>query len=458
MNARVLAGALFLTVVTSLLSGCGSISTPSTPSDKTRPGPLVMLSGSMTLQDCINAAGAGGTCSVPTNQTPSATVTISLANQTLICSSGVTITRGAHAPIVTVTGAGDMIQGCTFDGNLAVYNDNSRNGDVVAADSASDFAFYSNTVTNGGRVGIFLDSVNGATVANNTFIGNQSDGIYGLENATNISVVKNTITTPLSGTWRHAIGFHSQTPGTAITNITINDNIINNGESFCVEVGAFGGNAPTGITVSNNQCTELSGVTGGFGGYSFDTVVGPVVSDNSYINTTTAMPSLPGLELVNGTGATANGNQLTNATVSVNKETYSTVSNNTISITQAFSAKTGIFYIGSSSNVNNNGVNVSGNSITATLASSPFSLYVFWIQCNYAGISCNNITIANNNVTSTHVLPFHAIYAENDTGSSGSTIDDLSIDNNSITNWQYCYQISSTGTSYSYNYNTGNCM
>ena len=94
MNARELAGALFLTVVTSVLSGCGSISTPSAPGDKTRPGPFVVLSGSMTLQDCINAAGAGGTCSVPTNQTPSATVTpnFSISSNALVASNRTTST------------------------------------------------------------------------------------------------------------------------------------------------------------------------------------------------------------------------------------------------------------------------------------------------------------------------------------------------------------------------------
>jgi parallel beta-helix repeat protein len=422
---------------------------------------IVRAGNGEDLQACIHDAGDGGTCLVPRGYTEEPTFPVTMPNNyfTLLCEERSVITRGYNAPIITITGTADTIRGCTFDGNLSSFNVNARIGDVIAASAAHDLTFASNKVMNGGRVGIFLDSVIGGVVSNNIFTGNQADGVYGLENASGILVTGNIITTPLSGTWRHAIGFHSQTPSTYIMNITIRDNLIYNGESFCVEVGAFGGGAPSGITVADNFCDQLPGTVGGFGGYSFDTVTSPVVSNNAYLNFTTAMPSLPGLELVNGTGATASGNRLANASVSLNKQTYSTVTGSLIYLSQPFpAAQSSAFYIGSSTAVSNNNDTVQDNIVTVTFPNPPNRFYGVWIQCNHANISCDNITLQNNYFESEQTLNYPGIRVENDAATKGATIDNLLLKNNTIHNWSTCSQISASGVSYTTVNESGNCQ
>lgn len=366
------------------------------------------------------------------------------------CESGVTLSTSVATGLLSITGENDTVTGCGFDG---VGTNNSS--EVVYAFGAKNVTFTGNTVNNGGRFGIHLRNVATATISDNHFTGNIQDAIYGDYNTSGITVQNNTIDASSTTMWHKGIGFKSNGSSYKVSDITIDGNHITNGNSFCVEIGAFGGNAPTGITVTNNVCTQAT-VSTGFGGYSFDTVTSPDIEYNTYTNGTGNAPNTPGLELVSGSGAIAKHNSI-DGPVTINKQSGSTLDSNTI--TEAVQSSSAAIYMGTSGSSpaqTTHDNTVTNNSVTLSFPISG-AFRAVWLQCNAPSINCDNNEISNNTFNSANFISSDAaVHIENDYQSTAH-VNNTTVSSNSASNWKKCYVQSASGVTSTVTGWTGTC-
>lgn len=383
-----------------------------------------------TLQTAITAAGANGTIIIPSGyaETPTAGLTISQSNVTLEILPGATITKGGNFDLLTITGTNDQLYGGgTLAGNGSTYT-----GNVVTLFGATKPIVHDLIITVPQNHGVYLAGVSGGALHHLNISGMVSgDGIFGENNTSGVDVHDNTVDRTAATSWGHAIGFHSSTTGEIVSNNHVHDNIIYNGASFCVEVGAFGGLISTGNSVDGNKCYQMTNPGGvGFGGYSIGSTASSfTLNDNLYINTFAA-PQFAGIELVETDHATVKGNTIIGSNISVDSSSTNTIGGNTIKnqYSNCFSIQNSNY---AGFNVKNNVIDHNVCDVSASTNTGKGAIY---IQCNVTGIDCGENTIDRNTILQNGgASNTVGISLENDF-SPGSTMANNTISGNKIEN------------------------
>lgn len=355
-----------------------------------------------TLQSFINSAGANSSLTLPAgySETLTSQLTIPNNNVTLSISSGAVLNKGGNFDLISVTGNNiKIIGGGIIDGHSSSFTGNSILVNGASNIEISGITFQNSEsgirLTNATNVHIHHVSISGILTGS---------GIYGEFNTSTVDVHDNVVDRTAATTFGLAIGFHSTLSGDTINDVHIHDNLLYIGYSYCVEIGAFGGNSPTGISVINNNCTQKVSAAA-YGGYSFDTTVGSKISLNHYINNVGLAPSLGyGVELVKSSGAIVSGNFLVGSTIAVTSTSDSVISGNMI--TNPYSACIGLSASYPSLNASNNIIdrNTCDNSSSTNTLKGSISF-----QCNSTG----TIDMSSNSITNNIVLQ--------NSGASGTT-------------------------------------
>jgi parallel beta-helix repeat protein len=373
--------------------------------------PLTVAGGTddtATIQNLLSNSGAsGGKVAVPQGtyliKSP---LVIANNNTSLICQPGATFRKGAIFTMFIVRGNNVTIDGCAIDGTG--FQDREHG---IAVYGASNVQITNNKVTNNATYGIYLNNVSGARIQGNTISGNWGFGIFGESNTKNVSVLSNVVDNIKGG--EDAIGFHSTGPGQIVSNIRIQSNSITSGVLFCVEIGGFGGLSPTGIMVTGNSCK--AGASGIFGGYSFDTVTQPTISNNSFDSNGLTRSSVGAFEIVNCTNSVITGNRTTGGGgLSLNGSSNSTVYGNTFQ-----NCNGDCMYVGTSRAVAMDGNRISNNVLSEGTPHGQSRL--IFMQCNNYSASCSNTQITNNTIIGTQAGET-AVWVERDAGAMSGTL------------------------------------
>ncbi len=395
--------------------------------------------GVVSAQSCIDSAGPGGVCVLPAGYSEALTssLTIRQTGQTLKCQPGATLTKSSNIDLITVTSSGATITGCKLSDEHVTYD-----GSIISAQAAKNLTVTNNIIEGAKRFGIYLRDVVHANIANNRLQGCENDSIYGDSDSSDIQVSSNTIDASSITMWHHAIGFHSHDASKKVSQIRIDGNHITNGYDYCVEVGAFGGLHPTDIQIVNNVCSQKS-VPGKPGGYSLDSVDGATLQGNSYINDSNGVPVL-GIELVSGSHAKAINNTLVGASITINKQSFTIVDHNIITIHSSADTQTVAIYSGSSRTVGNNHNQIINNTIQINASPTHKPAFGIWLQCNADAIDCSDQVIQGNTIEAKGGSNNPAIRIENDYPSTAK-MNSIMIHGNSITNWPHCCTESAKG-------------
>jgi nitrous oxidase accessory protein NosD len=347
------------------------------------------LGGVQTAIDTAQRAGAG-TVLLPANYAAVVDRGLSITGPgiTLRCESGASIAKGGNFDLLTVTALRTIVDGCIFDGSAAA----GYRGENITVHDTSDFTLRNSVSRNSASTGLLLVRVEGFTITGNRIYGNAADPIFGEMDDKDGSIQDNVLdASAATVAATHAIGFHSTSPGKIVSDIRIANNRIVAGSVFCVEVGAFGGLPPRGIIVSGNQCTQAATLNGEIaGGYSFDNVLGPIVTANTY-DASNRKILIAGIELVRGSGAVVTGNTLINGGVSLDKQSHSVVVDNLV---DGFPL-VGI-YVGATG-----GASLTGNLIARNrirFRAGGRDQMGIWMQCNTLNADCSQNTFVENTI------------------------------------------------------------
>jgi parallel beta-helix repeat protein len=256
-------------------------------------------------------------------------------------------------------------------------------------------------------------------ISGNTVYGNLADPIYGQNNLSNISIVNNLIDASSgTSTNTHGIALHTVTAGTSASALTVSGNTITAGNTFCVEIGGFGGNAPSNFNVANNVCTQgaVSGTV--YGGYSLANATSGTLTGNTYnANGVTVAGGAGGIELAAGTTKiAATGNVILGTSTLATCIAVNQASDNTVTGNIADSCTKGIHFTTSSA------VNLANNVISANhVIVSSTGGYGIYVQCNNASADCSGTTITGNQITGLGTLGT-GVQLEQDSGTLSYTV------------------------------------
>lgn len=248
-----------------------------------------------TLQGCLTAAGANGTCVVPpnTSTTVGSAITVATNSTTLRCEPGSIITKGGNFDLLTVTGSFDVIDSCTMDGVKASFN----GGGIVLNGAINPIVKFGTFKNFQGLGAVYLGGTSNAQVLNNSFSANLNSAIFGQQNANETLVQGNFIDASTSSSADSAILFHGTTGSQTVNNLKIVDNDIANGAAFCVEVGGFSGGDSLRNIISQNTCVATKASEGGYSVGSNSQYVN--ISDNSFDSGNNTV-SVGGIEMGGG--------------------------------------------------------------------------------------------------------------------------------------------------------------
>lgn len=358
------------------------------------------------LQTALNTAGIS-TVIVPNNGTPYAVNNITIpTGVTLYCPSGAIIQKRTNGALVIVGGSNVGIIDCVIDGNTG----GGYTGVDITATGYSYLTISGNTIKNAGGIGLQLIGMSNVSITQNSFTGNISDAIFWQNASAHYYVAGNYIDTTAATSFSHGIGVHSTTASNNITDFTITGNVIHNGYSYCIEVGAFGGNQPTNWNISNNVCTQV-GTPASYGGYSISGASYGTLSLNSYYSATA--PVLYGIEVVSATQVTVSANNVNGGQIYFNGTTYSTASDNTC---------VGGLYVGNSNGQNTNYNTFTSNVCTVGTSNSASNVPGIHQQCNFSSDDCSHNVYANNQVYGSSASTAAGVYIENDAGVTTATL------------------------------------
>lgn len=439
-----------------------------------------------TASTFAGAVATGGTVYVGAGASITPTAAITLNNPvTIICQSGTTIAAPASLSgnFITINADNVSIQGCNFSNTTGVANsalfvvkgnnfklqnstvtDTNSNADTVVIENKSNFALLNNTATG-------LIKLIGATqglIQGNTITGN----IYGVDGTAFVRVIGNNINLPYTTSTPQSSGVQFHANATTVNHITITGNQITSAGVYCVEVGTFGvgpsnPTTPTDIIVSNNTCDiSYDAITSG--GYSLDTVIAPVVTNNTF-NAGTYTIKNNGIEIVNskgtptsyppsadGVGAIVKGNTVLGGDIAVEKESNTMIEGNYVVMSN--SQPNGIYignqYEGSNRNqVRNNTI------VCATCSGTPPSggqWIMIQVQNNPAsGVSTTTLgtQITGNNLIGPGVSypNVYGVYIS-DGGTTYTATDQTFISENTFWNLNYdVYVAAHTNKTYLFN-------
>jgi len=405
-----------------------------------------------SLQAAINAAGSGGVVVLPSGYTATVTtpVVVSLANQTIRCDPGAKIVKGASGASINITGAGDSLIGCSIDGAQA----SGYTGNNVVLNGASNATISGDIITNAQGYGVYLTGVTGANITGNTIKGNLADPIFGENNTTNVVVENNPMIDASAGTasYTHAIAFHSTTAGQIVSGLTISGNRIVAGNTYCVEVGSFGGLSPTAVTVNGNTCTQ--GVVNGYGGYSLAYVVGGSLSNNTWYSALSNTGGI-GLELVGTSAISVAGNVISggqvNIGISVDRSSNNAIVGNIVN--GWVPSGQGIHVIVAATDV----LTANNNSISSNVLIFPSSAATtgIWLQASIANSDISGNTVSGNVLFGASQAGSTAVQMEND---AGTMVGNL-VEGNVIRNVASSFNLTGAATignsTIAYNLSTG---
>lgn len=265
----------------------------------------------------IASAGVGGEVVLPDGNYSITSAVFPLAGQTLrgVSRGGVTFTKAANTDLIEVNVNGVFIDGLRFDGAYNFSTVSGRTGQGIYAHGVSGLRVNGCWLTNIYTGGIVMTSTKGSRITGNTIdlCGNGSvygtPNIFGNFDCLDHTVSGNTITMHSGGP--HAIAFHTEQSGHRIRQIRIADNqIINNGGGYCIEVGSFAGNGgdperPHDVRISGNTMSQSADCSGGI---SLDWVDSATISCNFYRSS--GGTATAGIECVNGRYILIDQNQI----------------------------------------------------------------------------------------------------------------------------------------------------
>jgi hypothetical protein len=393
---------------TGMLYSLISANAPFQPTDSTQPadfsipfGVLQIVNTSSQFASAVaglDSGQTGGTVVIEPNTavTIGGQITIS-APMTFICEGGSSITAATGGNLFIVTGSNVTVQGCTFTDigepaqsslfvvkapyftmqNSTVTDTNSNSSALAINSPSTNFTLTNNTITG---------TVHMQGASQGLFQGNTVKGIlFGEDNTTYIQAIGNTITTGAGG--GSSLQFHGTASGNTVANLTLTGNHLTQAGTYCIEVGAFGVGTipPVNVVASNNTC-DLSG-NGTSGGYSFDTTVGAIVSNNIF-NADGHTFLVAAIEIVNsynpavagptgpGSGAVVTGNTLNGGGLTLNKQSNNLFDSNYLNMG---SGSVGIFIGGVYAHSDNNVI--SNNTIVCPKCVAGSTNYkLIWMQ------------------------------------------------------------------------------
>lgn len=268
--------------------------------------PPVYTSGSFKLSSALSSAVAGENIVVAFSETAFSTLNVAATGVTISVLSGVTITKGFNGALITINADNVTIDGGIWDCNQA----GGFTGGCVTSTSHSGFILRNAVVMNSAGECVHLSSVTGAQVINNKQIGpclisGGTGDVSVNDNSTDWVVSGNHIDNLQDTVFARGISIHSNSVPNSVTTGAIANNVIENQDGFCIEVGNFGGYLVTGITITGNACyqkatshlgTGVNANCGAAGGYSIADEVASFTG-NSYRNETGQCMGFPGGEL-----------------------------------------------------------------------------------------------------------------------------------------------------------------
>ena len=376
-----------------------------------------------SLAAAVTAAGDNGTILLPPgyNTTIASTVKISGTNVQLLCQNGSTITKNFRGTGLLVTGRNIVVDNCSITGAPS-----SSNSDDLQINGASDVRVSGGSYTNSGaQGGITIYRSSRVRVTGVSVFGGATFGIFAQDNLDEIEIDSNIVdTTSATVSQTLAIGVHTFAKEAYATHIKIHDNkIIQGGDDFCIEVGAFGGLRPTGIEVANNMCKAAATSTGmvSLASVSNGVMTGNIFDQNNQTITVEAF------ELAASNNITASANIQYGAPskniygMSVNGSSNNVVSGNQLQ---------GRIYLGGSTSAmaNNYGNRITENQIQ--MQSDAKSQAAIWLQCNFTSANCNGNYIGGNRIIAASGVN-SGIYLENDVCAS-ATVDSTIVVGNHI--------------------------
>jgi hypothetical protein len=296
--------------------------------------------GNTTLAATITAAGNNGTVLIPAGSaiTVASTVTISQTGLKLRCEAGATLTKGGNVTMLSVTGSGVSVEGCTFVG----ANGSFTGKGLTIGSAAAHVMVAHNTFQNMDTSSIYMSGgVSDVNIYDNHISPWNSSGAINLDGAgTDVNIHDNWCDGSNEASFHKCVQAHGTSAGNTINKLSVVNNHILNGEGYCVEVGKFGGDAVKNVVIADNTCDQATlvanggkGAFGGYGGYSIDSAVDVVISNNTYRNETATTTDNPGLELI-GTQYNATGNVIYGSYATLNRCIRCSLFGNTI--TQTF--------------------------------------------------------------------------------------------------------------------------
>jgi hypothetical protein len=402
-------------------------SIPPVTNPPARSGPFYTVGTDVpSLQACVNIAVPESTCMLPSGflEHVAGPINISASHISIECAQGASVIAEASDRIFIITGTDITIAGCDLDGGL--QNGFSSYG--IAIRDAHSVNIFNNTFHDFANVAIRITRGSSIDIEGNRFSELRDNAVYGEMSIDTITVANNPlIDVSQRNDWGAGVALHSTAPGETVKNITISNNFISNGSSFCVEIGAFGGNPPSNVLVLNNYCRQGSD-TGDHGGYSFENTTGIIVRGNLYDLHGTRKATLPGIELVLGTRAAVTDNSLYGLGLSLDRQSASEVSNNVIHDPLGGIA----VYLGA--NVASSAV--SGNVVTENhiyYSLDQPSETGIWLQCNGGNADCSGNQIEGNFLNSSEISGV-GINIQRDQG----VMQNNSITGNTISQFQTC--------------------
>ncbi|MGH9344355.1 MAG: right-handed parallel beta-helix repeat-containing protein [Terriglobia bacterium] len=241
-----------------------------------------------TLQREIDSVGANGTIVLPAGYRETATTAIRIKanNVTLRCEPGATLIKGGNETLLAITGTGDVINGCTLDGNKSA----GFTGDTLVITGSHGALIENSTIRDAAGINLTGSNFSGSKIINNHIYGALGSAVEFTGTAGPVSdlLIQGNTVDDSAGTNRmqsKVIGLYAELHGSSLYDIQIHDNLLLDGPQFCVEWGRYGGAVLHGIQITDNRCvaeTNAEGCYSGGDGSWNDTIKGNTCDANKF--------------------------------------------------------------------------------------------------------------------------------------------------------------------------------
>ena len=372
----------------------------------------------------INTAigSSAGRILVDESCTLTASIDLDQADTIFECLPEITLTKGFNGNLLRILAARITVRGCHLDANKV----GPWTGSAVATAAADDSIVENCRIENAEANGINVGTSDRFIVRHNVVLTPDDNGIIITNNSENVRIHDNFSTSGTTAS-TDAIVVSSGVAATDTSAIVYN-NTLEATSGFCVEAGAFTGNAPKYVIVEGNHCTAVASFQGG---YSFSNVAMGAITGNTLL-TNGQTGSIAGIEVATSSDITVSGNTIDGGTtlsqgMSIDQSSNILVDGNTINGWQATAAKAGIHLVAGVASSNTNDNVVSNNLI---IAPATTAVYGIRLQANNA-----SATLSRNLITGNHIVMNGVASSRGIQNSHGSgTQADNALTNNTIEN------------------------